>query len=192
MYLPPRTIEAFSLPRKSPRHRFHCDGPADIEQPSPSCLFIATEFCQRSIQQAAERSLPKPVAQGLIGAMIEIEENIHLHSEQANDGVVDFTALMKNSNSSLAIAASGCWQACAARPDYRHLTDTGNALRLALQDGQSRLSHLEPNHGYGGSAISFTTLATLNGSLRFRSDDQAITLDGVGPNWSAQSSARNP
>jgi hypothetical protein len=37
---------------------------------------------RQKAQQAAELSLPKSIAQGLMGAMTEIEENIHRHSER--------------------------------------------------------------------------------------------------------------
>src|ERR1700733_1103211 len=46
-------------------------------------------FCRRA-HEAAELSLPKPIAQGLIGALREIEENVHRHSERSYDGIVGY------------------------------------------------------------------------------------------------------
>jgi hypothetical protein len=137
------------------------------------------DFCNKT-RQAAERSLPKPIAQGLIGAMREIEENIHLHSDRAHDGVVGFRGTREEFEFVVADSGIGMLASLRRSPDYSHVTDTGNALRLALQDGQSRLSHLKPGHGFGFRNL-FRNLASLNGELRFRSDDQAITIDGVGP-----------
>jgi hypothetical protein len=45
---------------------------------------------RQKAQQAAELSLPKPIAQGLMGAMTEIEDNIHLHSGRPDTGMVAF------------------------------------------------------------------------------------------------------
>lgn len=48
-------------------------------------------FC-RAAQAAGEFSgLHKQHAQGLIGAMLEIEENVQLHSQRASDGVVGYS-----------------------------------------------------------------------------------------------------
>ncbi len=136
-------------------------------------------FRQRA-QQAAELSLPKKIAQGLIGAMTEIEENVHLHSERPHDGVVGFRGTREEFEFAVADSGIGVLASLRKSPDYAHLADAGTALRLALQDGHSRLKYLERNRGYGFRDL-FRTLATINGELRFRSDDQAVTIDGVGP-----------
>ena len=47
--------------------------------PDPDEELRWVAFRQKA-QQAAELSLPKQIAHGLMGAMTEIEENIHLHS----------------------------------------------------------------------------------------------------------------
>jgi hypothetical protein len=45
---------------------------------------------RQKAQQAAELSLPKPIAQGLLRAMTEIEDNNHLHSGRPDTGMVAF------------------------------------------------------------------------------------------------------
>jgi hypothetical protein len=62
-------------------------------------------------------------------------------------------------------------------PDYADLVDHGEALRLTLQDGVSRYGK-GTSHGKGFRPL-FKGLANLNGELRFRSGDQALTIDGV-------------
>jgi anti-sigma regulatory factor (Ser/Thr protein kinase) len=135
---------------------------------------------RQKAQQAAELSLPKPIAQGLIGAMTEIEENIHLHSERPDTGIVAFRGSAEEFEFVVADSGVGMLASLRTSPDYASLDDAGKALRLALQDGTSRLSHIEQNHGYGFRNL-FRNLASLNGELRFRSDDQAVTIEGVGP-----------
>jgi anti-sigma regulatory factor (Ser/Thr protein kinase) len=135
---------------------------------------------RQKAQQAAELSLPKPIAQGLMGAMTEIEDNIHLHSGRPNTGIVAFRGSAAEFEFVVADSGVGMLASLRSSPDYASLDDAGKALRLALQDGTSRLSHVEQNRGYGFRNL-FRNLASLNGELRFRSDDQAVTIEGIGP-----------
>ncbi len=48
-----------------------------------------------------------------------------------------------------------------------------------LKDGVSRYGK-DTSHGNGFRAL-FRGLANLNGELRFRSGDQAVTIDGINP-----------
>jgi hypothetical protein len=112
--------------------------------------------------------------------MTEIEENIHLHSGRPDTGIVAFRGSAEEFEFVVADSGVGMLASLRTSPDYASLDDAGKALRLALQDGTSRLSHIERNHGYGFRNL-FRNLASLNGELRFRSDDQAVTIEGVGP-----------
>ena len=136
-------------------------------------------FRQRA-QQAAELSLPKAIAQGLMGAMSEIEENIHLHSQRPETGIIGFQGSPVEFELVVADSGVGILASLRTSPTYTGLDDAGTALRLALQDGTSRLSHTEPNRGHGYRNL-FRNVANLNGELRFRSDDQAVTIEGVSP-----------
>jgi anti-sigma regulatory factor (Ser/Thr protein kinase) len=135
---------------------------------------------RQKAQQAAELSLPKPVAQGLMGAMTEIEDNIHLHSGRPDTGIVAFRGSADEFEFVVADSGVGMLASLRSSPDYASLDDAGKALHLALQDGTSRLNHIEKNRGYGFRDL-FRNLASLNGELRFRSDDQAVTIEGMGP-----------
>jgi hypothetical protein len=65
-------------------------------------------------------------------------------------------------------------------PRYVQITDAGAAPKTALSDGQSRPIDQDPGRGFGFHDL-FVSLANLNGELRFRSDDHALTIDGSGP-----------
>lgn len=149
----------------------------DAYDPHAELRWVA--FRQRA-QRSAELSLPKPIAHGLMGAMTEIEENVHLHSERTQDGVVAFRGSAEEFEFVVADSGLGMLASLRRSPDYASLNDAGKALRMALQDGTSRLSHSEPNRGFGFRNL-FRSLANMNGELRFRSDDQAVTIEGVGP-----------
>jgi hypothetical protein len=136
-------------------------------------------FCRKA-QEAAELSLPKPAASGMIGAMRELEDNVHLHSERSQDGVVGFHGTADEFEFVVADGGIGVLQSLRQSPDYQHLDDAGTAIKIALTDGQSRLRYLDPGRGHGFHDL-FIGLANLNGKLRFRSDDHALTINGASP-----------
>lgn len=136
-------------------------------------------FCRKA-QEAAELSLPKPVAQGLIGAMREIEENVHLHSDRAFDGIVGYRGTAADFEFAVADGGIGLLNSLRKSPDYAQVSDAGSAIKTALADGQSRLLHTNSARGYGFHDL-FVGLANLNGELRFRSGDHALTIDGTSP-----------
>lgn len=142
-------------------------------------------FCL-SMQLAAEFSgLPKAQAQGLVGAMREIEENIHLHSQRPQDGVVGYRATKEEFEFVVADSGIGALASFKLSPQYKNLTDSGTAIQLALTDGESRLRCEDSGRGYGFRGL-FVGLANLNGNLRFRSDDHALVIDGDSPSLVAK------
>lgn len=136
-------------------------------------------FCRKA-QEAAELSLPKPLAQGLIGAMREIEENIHLHSERPEDGIIGYRGTEQEFEFVVGDSGVGILKSLRTSPDYVHLDDAGSAIKTALSDGESRLRYTKPDRGFGFRDL-FVGLANLNGQLRFRSGDHALTIDGTSP-----------
>ncbi len=138
-----------------------------------------TAFCRKA-QEAAELSLPKAAALGLIGALREIEDNVHVHSERSHDGVVGFRGNTEEFEFVVADSGIGVLKSLRQSPDYQHLDDAGTAIKIALADGQSRLRHLDPARGHGFHDL-FVGLANLNGELRFRSDDHSLTINGASP-----------
>jgi len=136
-------------------------------------------FCTKA-QEAAELSMPRRTARGLIAAMMELEDNIHLHSQRWHDGVVGFRGTAADFEFVVADSGIGILQSLRASPAYQHLVGAGEAIQVALQDGNSRLNHEMPGHGYGFRDL-FVGLANLNGYLRFRSDDHAFVIDGMSP-----------
>jgi hypothetical protein len=126
--------------------------------------------------------MPKETAQGLIGAMTELEDNIHLHSGCAREGIVAFRGSDQEFEVIVGDGGVGILASLRTSPEFSHLTDgdSGKALDMALREGVSRLNFVEPNHGFGFRNL-FRNLANMNGELRFRSDDHAATATGVGP-----------
>lgn len=138
------------------------------------------QFCRKAQEAAEFTGLPKLFAQGLVGSIRELEDNIHRHSKRAQDGVIAFRGSSDEFEFVVADSGIGVLQGLREVPRYAHITDAGTALKTALADGQSRLLDEDPGRGFGFHEL-FVSLANLNGELRFRSDDHALTIDGSGP-----------
>ena len=136
-------------------------------------------------QQAAERSgFPKRTAQALVGALGEIEGNIYEHSGQHRSGILAFQGGPGVFSFVIADAGIGVLASLRQSPQFTTLTDHGDALRLALTDGVSRLSHEDAARGMGFHDL-FLGLVSLRGTLRFASGDHALIVDGTSPSFAA-------
>lgn len=121
----------------------------------------------------------RDVAAQLVGALGEMQSNIHEHSQQATTGVVAFRGTPGVFEFVVCDRGIGVLKSLQACPAYSSLVDHGQALKLTLSDGVSRFG---PNSGRGlGFRPLFTGLANLNGLLRFRSGDYALTIEGRNP-----------
>lgn len=131
-------------------------------------------------QQTAERAgLEKRVAQQLMGALGELEDNIHLHSQATGTGFVGYRAYDGEFEFVVADHGVGILESLKTCPNYQHLADAGAALAVALQEGESRFGR-DARRGSGFRPL-FTGLANLMGRLRFRSGDHILTIDGRHP-----------
>jgi hypothetical protein len=115
----------------------------------------------------------------LIGAMGEIVDNVTEHSQAATTGLVAFNARRESFEFIVADAGVGALASLQTNSEYAHLRDEGDALQCALTDGETRFGRAA-GRGTGFSQL-FKSLATLNASLRFRSGDHALTIEGKSP-----------
>ena len=123
--------------------------------------------------------LSAAVAGQLVAAMEELEGNIHEHAEAPETGVLAYRAQLGAFEFVAADRGIGILRSLRCCAAYAALPDDGKALEVALTDGVSRHGP-DSRHGYGFRPI-FTGLMHLNGELRFRSGDHAITMDGTSP-----------
>lgn len=137
-----------------------------------------TQFCRKAQEAAEFAGLPKELAQGLVGALRELETNIHEHSGRAQDGVIGFRGTPEAFEFVVADSGIGVLAGLRSAARYSTMTDAGLALKTALTDGQSRLLDVDPDRGFGFHEL-FVNLANMNGELRFRSDDHALSIDGA-------------
>jgi anti-sigma regulatory factor (Ser/Thr protein kinase) len=151
-----------------------------------------TAFLMDALQAARDvAGLPGKTPGQLAGAMEELENNIHEHSGAAETGLLAFRAakgVFEFVAADRGIGVTKSLRSCSA---YADLSDHGDALSAALTDGTSRFGDTEPSRGHGFRPI-FIGLMNLNGSLRFRSGDHALTMDGTSPTLATAHIAQKP
>jgi hypothetical protein len=116
------------------------------------------------------------IAAQFVAALGEMISNIHEHSGASVSGIAAFGARNGEFEFVVVDHGMGVLKSLRTCTDYAHLSDHGEALRLALTDGVSRFGP-QAKRGQGFRPI-FVGLANLNGSPRFRSGDHALVIDG--------------
>lgn len=126
----------------------------------------------------------------LVGAMEELENNIHEHSEAPETGILAYRAAPGLFEFVAADGGIGVMKSLRKCGLFAGLADNGDALQMALTDGTSRFGP-DANRGHGFRPI-FIGLLNLHGSLRFRSGDHALTMDGASPDLATSRLAQKP
>jgi anti-sigma regulatory factor (Ser/Thr protein kinase) len=140
---------------------------------------VTFRFCSAVQKAAITAGFGKGVARQLAAAIDEMLDNIYLHSRMPATGLAAFEARAKKFEFVIADGGIGILRSLKGCDEYSSLLDHGDALQVALTDGCSRYGS-GSNHGHGFSPL-FVGLSNLNGSLRFRSGDHALTIDGRNP-----------
>lgn len=115
-------------------------------------------------------------AKQIVGAVGEMEDNIHWHSEDPASGIL--TYWMNGSSLEIVVLdrGIGVLQSLRHWEEFADLSDHGTALEIALRDGNSRYGR-GSGRGWGFHEL-FVGLANRNARLRFRSGDHLLTLEG--------------
>ena len=156
---------------------------------------VRDEICWANFGVAAQKAaatagFAKGVAAQLVGAIGEMYSNIYEHSDAARTGLIAFNARGGSFELVATDRGMGVLDSLRACPAYAGLNDHGEALRLTLTDGVSRHGS-ETGRGRGFRPL-FIGIANLNGSLRFRSGDHALIIDGRNPSLIAARLAQKP
>ena len=133
----------------------------------------------RAEQAAIAVGFPRPLAAGIIGAMGELRENVFRHSRNADSGLAAYAATVDGFEIVISDAGIGVLESLHEHPDYADLADSGAALKVAVEDGNSRLGRASGN-GFGMGQM-FRALTNHDGDLRFRSEDHALIVRGHSP-----------
>lgn len=130
------------------------------------------------------------IAGQFVGAIEEMVSNIYEHSGAPSTGIVAFKACRDGFEFVVVDDGIGVLESLRSCPDYGAIADHGTALRLALRDGVSRFGPAA-KRGNGFRPI-FVGLANLSGSLRFRSGDHALVIDGQRIDEMSATTAQKP
>jgi hypothetical protein len=128
---------------------------------------------------AVTAGFPRQVASQLVAAVGEMVDNIYLHSSHSGTGLAAFHSAPGQFEFAVLDRGVGVLRSLQENSEYASLSDHGDALQLVLTDGCTRFGK-DSNHGHGFRPL-FIGLSNLNGALRFRSGDHALTIDGRNP-----------
>lgn len=158
-------------------------------EPNGDAVF--TKFLMEAKKAASEIAcLPGTAPGQLVAAMAELQDNIHEHSEAPGTGILAFRAARCVFEFVAADRGIGVLRSLRRSRKYATLPDHGRALELAVVDGTSRFEN-ESGHGHGFRPL-FLGLMNLYGSLRLRSGDYALLMDGTSPGPSTAQVAQKP
>lgn len=149
-----------------------------------------TSFGLSAQKAATSTGFPKDISAQLVAAMGELHSNVYEHSQAPSTGVIAYRANSGVFEIAVSDNGIGVLQSLRSGPDYQSLQDYGEALRLALTNGVSRYGS-DANRGYGFRPL-FIGLANINGTLRFRSGDHALLIDGRNPSLTTACPAQKP
>lgn len=136
-------------------------------------------WCARVEQAAIGVGFPKPLAAALVGATGELLDNVFRHSRVPESGLAAFAATTDTLEIVVADSGVGVLASLREHSDYAALRDAGAALKVAIEDGNSRLGR-SSGDGFGMGQM-FRALVNHEGQLRFRSDDHALSVSGHSP-----------
>lgn len=136
-------------------------------------------FSLEAQKAAATAGLPGRLPAWLVGAFNEMQSNVYEHSGRPATGVAAYRAADGRFEFVVSDGGMGVLASLASGPDFPGLNDHAEALRLTLTDGVSRHGRAA-GRGTGFRRL-FAGLAELGSALRFRSGNQALTIDGMNP-----------
>jgi len=174
-------LSAFEAAMRSGRSQWICPARAAIGFRRMSSSWTGgdaqwTGFGLAAQKAAIAAGFHPRIARQFLGALGEMASNIYEHSGAPASGVAAYRASGGSFEFVVADGGMGVLESLRTCPDYATLTDHGTALRFALTEGVSRFGP-EAQRGNGFRPI-FVGLANLSGSLRFRSGDHALVIDG--------------
>jgi len=133
-------------------------------------------FCQRLKDAAQKSGLPENFAKALAGTFEEMAGNVTEHSEATDTGIAGYRWSPGEFEYVVADSGIGVLNSLRKNDKYDYLIDYGQALEVALQDGQTMKT--EPGSELGFHGL-LRNIANLNSYLRFRSGDHYHMIDGT-------------
>lgn len=164
--LPPRTMTPLA-------HEFFVLEGSD----SPTTEQDWGEFLVRFRQSVKSVGFDLEKAKGIAAALGEMADNATLHANAPVGVLVGYQVIDGAAVCCVADVGNGVLKSLITHEAYRHVQTHKEAVRLALRKGVSRFG---PGQGGLGFYNVFKALAAMSGTLRFRSGEGCVTMDGTG------------
>ncbi len=123
---------------------------------------------------AKSKGLNIQLVKSLIGALIELQDNVYEHSGAPQTGLVAYAVTKNSFEFVVADRGLGVLRTLRRNPRYIDTPDSGAALQEVIKEGVSRFPS-ETGRGQGFNQL-FRALVGCNAELRFRSGDHALTM----------------
>ncbi|MDE0539371.1 MAG: hypothetical protein OXH94_11675 [Rhodospirillales bacterium] len=136
-------------------------------------------FRRRAQFSAEKLGVSKKRATQLVGSILELEENIHLHSGSPGYAIVCYALTTKSFEFVVADSGIGVRESLRSSSEYYDLEDDNSAIAAAITDGVSRFGS-DTGRGRGFHEL-FEGLFNTQATLRFRSGQGCILIDGQNP-----------
>lgn len=161
---PPRTITSES-------HEFIV-----LEGTDPTTNQEWDAFLVRFRQSIKSVGFEMEKAKGISAALGEMADNAVLHSNTLVGILVGYQAIEDACVCCVADVGDGVLKSLSSNEAYCHVRTHKEAIRLALRSGVTRFG---PGQGGLGFNSVFKALAAMSGTLRFRSGEGCVTMDGT-------------
>lgn len=136
------------------------------------------EFLVRFRQSAKNVGFSMDQAKGLAASLGEMADNAAYHANAPNGVLIGYQAISGAVVCCVVDVGDGVLKSLKTHPAYHYLEHHKEAIRVALHKGESRYG---PHSGGGlGFYRVFKSLVEMWGTLRFRSGEGCITMDGRG------------
>lgn len=145
-------------------------GKADLESTEWEQYLIRYE------RSSIDAGFSKAVAIKLHAALHELAENSVIHAASSTDTMVGYRVMPQISQFCVVDVGIGVLNSLKQCSDFSDFNTHVEGLRMALHDGVSRFG--AGRGGFGFSRV-FKSLAEQWGTLRFRSGEACITMDGT-------------
>jgi anti-sigma regulatory factor (Ser/Thr protein kinase) len=134
------------------------------------------EFLVRFRQSVKNVGFDLERAKGIAAALGEMADNATIHANAPVGVLVGYQVIDHAAVSCVADVGIGVLASLTSHEAYRDVQTHKAAVRLALRKGVSRFG---PGQGGLGFYNVFKALAAMSGTLRFRSGEGCVTMDGT-------------
>lgn len=134
------------------------------------------EYLVRFRQSAKNAGFAPEKAMGIAAALGEMADNAAVHSNAAAGVLIGYQVVDHACVFCVADVGDGVLKSLTSHEAYRDVRTHAEAIRLALHNGVTRYG--PGNGGFGFNSV-FKALAAMSGTLRFRSGEGCVTMDGT-------------